>query len=139
MLHCTLEIGKAAVIREGTHVTIPVYGAMVPRVLRAAEEAAKEGIETEVIDLRSLVPLDEETLLQSVQKTGRMVVVHEAPRTGGFGGELAAIVAEKAILSLEAPILRVTGYDTPFPYTLEQEYLPSVDRIVDAVRETLEG
>ena len=86
-----------------------------------------------MIDLRTLVPFDEEAILASVKKTGRVVIVHEAPRTSGFGAELAATIAEKAILHLEAPILRVTGFDTPFPYTLEHEYLPDADRILDAV------
>jgi len=131
----TVELGKAKVVREGRHVTVPAYGAMVPKALEAAERAAGEGIEAEVLDLRTLLPLDEESLLASVRKTGRMVVVHEAPRTGGFGGELAAIVAEKALLHLEAPILRVTGYDTPFPYSLERVYLPSPERIFRAVLE----
>jgi 2-oxoisovalerate dehydrogenase E1 component beta subunit len=132
----TVEIGKAKVLREGRHVTVPAYGAMIPKVLKAAEKAAGDGIEVEVIDLRSLLPLDETALLDSVEKTGRVVLVHEAPRTGGYGGELAAIIAEKALLHLEAPILRVTGFDTPFPYTLEREYLPGPDRIHRAIVET---
>jgi pyruvate/2-oxoglutarate/acetoin dehydrogenase E1 component len=86
-----------------------------------------------VLDLRTLVPFDESAILASVKKTGRVVIAHEAPRTSGFGAEIAATIAEKAILSLEAPIVRVTGLDTPFPYTLESEYLPDADRILDAV------
>ena len=102
-------------------------------VLEAAEQGAAQDYDLEVIDLRTLLPFDIDTILTSVRKTGRVVVVHEAPRTCGFGAELAATIQEKAILSLEAPILRVTGFDTPFPYTLEHEYLPDANRILDAV------
>ncbi|RME48605.1 MAG: alpha-ketoacid dehydrogenase subunit beta, partial [Deltaproteobacteria bacterium] len=99
--------------------------------------AAGEGIDCEVIDLRTLLPFDLETILTSVEKTGRAVIVHEAPRTCGFGAELSAQIHERAILHLEAPVLRVTGYDTPFPHTLEHDYLPDVGRILAAVRKTM--
>jgi 2-oxoisovalerate dehydrogenase E1 component beta subunit len=109
------------------------WSAMVMTALDAAEKGAKRGFDLEVIDVRTLVPLDLDRILASVKKTGRVVIVHEAPRTSGFGAEVAAAIQEKAILHLEAPILRVTGFDTPFPYTLEWEYLPDADRVLDAV------
>jgi len=129
-----VPFGKARIVREGTDVTLFAYGAMVPPTAEAAEALAKDGISAEVIDLRSLVPLDEPAVIASVEKTGRAVIVHEAARFCGFGAELAAILAEKALYSLKAPIARVTGYDTPFPYALEHVYLPGADRIVAAAR-----
>lgn len=129
----TVEIGKAQVVRPGKDVTLLAWGAMVPVCMKAAELCEPRGADCEVIDLRTLVPLDEEAILSSVKKTGRVVIVHEAPRTSGFGGELAAILAEDAILHLEAPILRVTGFDTPFPYTLEHVYMPDAERVALAV------
>ncbi len=128
----TLPLGKAHVDRAGEHVTILTYGAVLHEARKAAELLAENDLSAELIDVRTLVPLDEETILASVGKTGRVVIVHEAPRTCGYGAELAALVAEKALLSLEAPILRVTGYDTPFPYTLEQQYLPDALKIFQA-------
>ena len=119
-----LPIGQAKVVREGAQVTVLAWSAMVHTALEAAQKGAEQGYDLEVIDLRTLVPFDIETILESVHKTGRVVVAHEAPRTSGFGAELAATIQEKAMLHLEAPILRVTGFDTPFPYTLEHEYLP---------------
>lgn len=133
----TTPIGSVRVAREGKDVTVVAYGAMLHEVLKAAEQAAEEGIAAEVIDLMTLVPLDEEPILESVAKTGRVVIVYEAPRTGGFGAEVAAIIAEKAILYLEAPIVRVGGFDTPFPYTLEHEYLPGAGRILNAVKKVV--
>jgi len=106
---------------------------MVYEALSAAEQVAKDGVDCEVIDLRTLWPLDLDTIVESVKKTGRLVVVHEAPRTGGFGGEIAATIAERAIDSLRAPILRVTGFDTPFPYTLEHVYMPDPKRTLAAI------
>src|SRR3569623_2778855 len=106
---------------------------MVHTCLEAAEQGAQIGYDQEVNDLRTLLPFDVEAILTSVQKTGRVGIVHEAPRTCGFGAELAATIQERAILHLEAPILRVPGFDTPFPYPLEHEYLPDADRILDAV------
>jgi len=133
----TIPLGEAKVVREATTgarpVTVLAWGAMVHTALEAGEQGAAQGYDLEVIDLRTLLPFDIDTILASVRKTGRVVVVHEAPRTCGFGAELAATIQEKAILSLEAPILRVTGFDTPFPYTLEHEYLPDANRILDAV------
>jgi len=129
----TIPIGEAKVVRPGGQVTILSWGAMVHTCLEAAEQGRAKGYDLEVIDLRTLLPFDIEAILTSVKKTGRVVIVHEAPRTCGFGAELAATIQERAILHLEAPILRVTGFDTPFPYTLEHEYLPDSDRILDAV------
>ena len=134
----TIPIGEAKVVRQSTsgsarQVTVIAWSAMVMTALDAAEKGAKRGFDLEVIDVRTLVPFDLERILASVKKTGRVVIVHEAPRTSGFGAELAATIQEKAILHLEAPILRVTGFDTPFPYTLEWEYLPDADRVLDAV------
>jgi len=129
----TIPLGEARIAREGRQVTVIAWSAMVHTALEAAEKGAARGFDLEVIDLRTLVPFDQERILASVKKTGRVVIVHEAPRTSGFGAELAATIQEKAILHLEAPILRVTGFDTPFPYTLEFEYLPDADRILDAV------
>jgi 2-oxoisovalerate dehydrogenase E1 component beta subunit len=131
----TIPLGEAKVVREGRQVTVLAWGAMVHTALEAAEQGAarSESLDLEVIDLRTLLPFDIDTILASVRKTGRVVVAHEAPRTCGFGAELAASIQERAILSLEAPILRVTGFDTPFPYTLEHEYLPDANRILDAV------
>jgi 2-oxoisovalerate dehydrogenase E1 component beta subunit len=129
-----LPIGKARVVREGSDCTIVTYGAMVARSLAAAARASDEGIEIEVLDLRSLVPLDLEALAGSVRRTGRAVVVHEAPLTAGFGAEVVARIVEDAFDYLEAPVLRVTGYDTPYPpATNESHYLPSVERILSAV------
>ena len=130
-----LPIGRARVVREGSDCTILSYGAMVARSLLAATRAADEhGVELEVIDLRSLVPLDLYLLAESVRRTGRAVVVHEAPMTAGFGAEVVARIVEDAFDFLEAPVLRVTGYDMPYPpATIEEHYVPSVDRILDAV------
>jgi pyruvate/2-oxoglutarate/acetoin dehydrogenase E1 component len=132
-----VPLGRARLAREGDDVTLVAYGAMVPLCERAAEELEGEA-SCEVLDLRSLRPLDEEALLASAAKTGRVVIVQEAPRTNGFAGELAAILAEKAILDLRGPVLRVTGFDVPYPYwKIEDAYMPSVERVVDAVRKLL--
>jgi pyruvate/2-oxoglutarate/acetoin dehydrogenase E1 component len=129
-----VPLGRARVAREGSDVTVIAYGAMVPVCLRAADELDGEA-SCEVVDIRSLRPLDEESILASVAKTGRVVIVHEAPRTVGFGAELAALIAEKAIYDLQGPVLRVTGYDVPYPYwTIEDSYVPSAERVADAVR-----
>ena len=130
-----VPLGKAKVVRSGSQVTVVTFGAMVEVVLKAAEAAAQKGIDTEVVDLRTLVPLDWETVETSVKKTGRILTVYEAPKTCGYGAEISALVAEKLILHLEAPILRVAGYDTPYPYALEELYLPTSDRILEAVEE----
>jgi pyruvate/2-oxoglutarate/acetoin dehydrogenase E1 component len=132
-----VPLGQARVARPGTDVTLVAYGAMVPVAERAANALAEEA-SVEVLDLRSLKPLDEDALLASVGKSGRVVVVQEAPRTCGFAAEVAAILAEKAILDLRGPVLRVTGYDVPYPYwQLEDLYMPSVARVVDAARRLL--
>ena len=134
-----VPLGRARIAREGSDVTVVAYGAMVPLAERAATELAGEATSIEVLDLRTLKPLDEDALLASVAKTGRAVVVQEAPRTCGYAAEIAAILAEKAILDLRGPILRVTGYDVPYPYwKLEDAYMPSVARVADAVRKLLE-
>ena len=133
----TTPISKAEVVREGTQCTIVAYGAMVPVALEAAKEAATREWSVEVVNLRTLVPLDADTVLESVRKTGRVVILHEAPRTCGFGAELAALVAEQALTSLQAPVLRVTGYDTPFPYTLEHAYLPDAARVTRAIEHVM--
>ena len=132
----TVELGKAAVTRPGKHVTIIAWGAMLYEALAAADEAAKQGVECEVLDLRTLWPVDIDAIVASVKKTGRVVVVHEAPKTCGFGAELVALINEKAFLHLEAPPVRVAGFDTPFPYSLEMEYLPLAHRILPAVLDT---
>src|SRR3989475_6025468 len=132
-----VPLGSARVARDGTDVTLVAYGAMVPLAERAAEALDGEA-SCEVLDLRTLKPLDEEALLASVRKTGKAVIVQEAPRTLGFAAEVAAVLAEKAILDLHGPVLRVTGYDVPYPYwQLEDLYMPSVDRVADAVRRLL--
>lgn len=132
----TVPIGKARVARAGRHVTVVTWGAMLYECLDAANQAAAQGIDCEVVDLRTLWPLDIDTVIESVKKTGRVVVVHEAPKSCGLGGEIVALVNEKAFLHLEAPPVRVTGFDTPFPYTLENEYLPLSNRILPALVET---
>lgn len=129
----TVEMGKANIVKPGNDVTVLCWGAMVPVALQAAELCVPRGADCEVIDLRSLVPLDEETILESCKKTGRVVIVQEAQRTCGFAAELSALIAEEAILYLEAPITRVTGLDTPFPYTLEHVYMPDAERVALAV------
>ena len=133
-----VPLGRARIAREGSDVTLVAYGSMVPLAERAAAELEAEA-SAEVLDLRSLKPLDEDALLRSAAKTGRVVVVQEAPRVCGFAAEVAAILAEKAILDLHGPVLRVTGYDTPYPYwQLEAAYMPSVTRVLDAARRLLE-
>lgn len=132
-----VELGKARVAREGTDVTLLCYGAMVPVCEKAADIAQEEhGRSCEIVDLRTLVPLDEATILESVKKTGRVVIVYEAPKTGGFGGELSAIIAEKAIEYMEGPIVRVAGFDTPFPYALEHLYMPDAKRVAAGIEKT---
>jgi 2-oxoisovalerate dehydrogenase E1 component beta subunit len=119
-------------------VTLLAWSGMVSIAEEAARQAAEANISVEVIDLRTLMPFDIDTILASVTKTGRCVIVHEAPRTCGFGAELIASIQERAMQHLEAPILRVTGLDTPFPYSLEHEYLPTAERVLGALRQTLE-
>jgi pyruvate dehydrogenase E1 component beta subunit len=134
----TVPLGEARLAREGTDVTLVAYGSMVPLCEQAVDGLDGEA-SVEVLDLRTLKPLDEDALLESAAKTGRVVIVQEAPRTAGFGAELAAILAEKAILDLRGPVIRVTGYDVPYPYwQIEDAYMPSVERVTDAVRKLLE-
>ncbi|MBK6691632.1 MAG: alpha-ketoacid dehydrogenase subunit beta [Myxococcales bacterium] len=132
----TTPLGKARVVREGADVTVIAWGAMLYEAIAAADEAAKKGIKAEILDLRTLWPVDIDTITESVKKTGRVVVVHEAPKTCGFGAELVALINERAFVHLEAPPVRVTGFDTPFPYTQELDYLPLAHRILPAIEET---
>lgn len=135
-----VPIGTARVERSGTDLTLVTWGAMMSEVRAAATTLEEEGVSVEVVDLRSLVPFDSDTVVESVDKTGRVVIVHEAPRTAGFGAEVAATVAERCLYSLEAPVRRVTGWDTVFPLKRsESQYLPGVDRIVRAARQTLDS
>jgi pyruvate dehydrogenase E1 component beta subunit len=135
--HFTVPLASARIARAGEQCTVLAYGAMVPIAVEAADQAAARGWSVEVVDLRTLTPLDTEAVLASVRKTGRVVVLHEAPRTCGFGAELAALIAEQALTSLQAPVLRVTGYDTPFPYTLEHTYLPDAPRALRAIEHVM--
>jgi pyruvate dehydrogenase E1 component beta subunit len=131
----TQPLDVAFILREGSDVTLIAWGAILKETLAAADTLAGEGIRAEVVDVATLKPYDERTILASVAKTGRCVIVHEAARTGGFGAEIAACIAERGLTSLLAPVARVTGYDTVIPLPrLEQHYMPSVDRIVAAVR-----
>jgi pyruvate dehydrogenase E1 component beta subunit len=136
----TVPLGEAAVRREGTDISVYTWGAMTRPTMEAAEELAEnEGIDCEVVDLRTLSPMDTDTILESFKKTGRAVVVHEAPKTGGLAGEITATIQEEALLYQEAPVNRVTGFDVPFPlYALEDYYLPEAARIADGIRETVE-
>jgi len=131
-----VPIGVARIHRPGTDVTVVTYGAMLYRAAEAAERLAEEGVELELIDLRSLRPLDIETIVESVKRTGRVLILHEAPRFGGFAGEITAQICEQAFEWLDAPVRRVTALDTPVPYSppLEEYYLPQVDDIVTAAR-----
>jgi 2-oxoisovalerate dehydrogenase E1 component beta subunit len=130
----TVPIGQAKVRRPGKDLSIFAWGYMVSVALEAATRAAKEkNVEAEVVDLRTLVPLDTPAILDSVKKTGRALILYEAPRTGGYGAEVSAIIAEKAIEYLRGPIVRVTGFDTPFPYTLEDVYMPNADRVLAGI------
>ncbi len=129
----TVPIGKANIAREGNDVVVFAYGAMLHVALEAAELAAAKGINVEVVDIRTIVPFDIETIINSVKKTGRVVILHEACKTCGFGAEIAAQIAERCILSLKAPILRVAGFDVPFPYVLEDEYMPNANRVLTAI------
>jgi pyruvate dehydrogenase E1 component beta subunit len=135
----TVPIGEAAVRREGADVTVVSWGAMMQPTLEAAENLAEEGIDAEVIDLRSISPFDRETLVDSIKKTGRACVVHEAPKSGGFAAEVIASVQEQAIVYLEAPIERVTGFDVPIPMLAREDlYLPNPPRIEEGVKSVVE-
>ncbi|GAB3562055.1 alpha-ketoacid dehydrogenase subunit beta [Amycolatopsis endophytica] len=134
-----MPVGTSRVVRPGKHATLVAWGAMVSRCLRAAELAAEDGVELEVLDLRWLKPIDADGLAASVARTRRAVVVHEAPLTAGLGAEVSALVTERCFGELRAPVQRVTGYDVPYPSgALEDEYLPGIDRILTAVQTTLE-
>jgi 2-oxoisovalerate dehydrogenase E1 component beta subunit len=134
--HYTVPLGKAAVVREGSAVTLIAYGTMVHVAKAAAEDS---GIDAEVIDVRTIVPLDIDTIANSVKKTGRCVILHEATRTSGFGAEIAAQVQETCFYHLEAPIERVTGWDTPYPHAFEWQYFPGPARVIDAMRRVTEA
>ena len=134
--HYTVPLGRAALRREGAAVTVLAYGTMVHVAEAAAEET---GVDAEILDLRSLVPLDVDAIERSVKKTGRCVVLHEATRTSGFGAELSAQVQERCFYHLEAPIMRVTGWDTPYPHAQEWDYFPGPDRVGRALRAVLEA
>lgn len=135
----TVEIGKARIETEGTDVSIITWGAMTHEVREAVEALAADGISAEMIDLRTLRPLDEDTIIESVQKTGRAVVVQEAPKTAGFGAEIAALIGERALYSLQAPVERVAGWDTTIPLKkAEHRYMPTTEAIVAAARRTLD-
>ncbi len=132
----TVPLSEGKIVREGDHVTVVAWGAMLYEALTAAEQAAEQGIQCEVIDPRTLWPMDIEMIARSVEKTGRIVVVHEAPKACGLGAEILQSVCEKSFVHLLAPPARVTGFDTPFPYTLENEYLPLAHRILPKLVET---
>jgi len=132
--HFTVPLGKAAIAREGAAATIITYGTMVHVALTAVAET---GIDAEIIDLRSIVPLDIDAVVASVDKTGRCVIVHEATRFGGFGGEVSALIQERCFYRLEAPITRVAGFDTPYPHAFEWDYFPGPDRVAKALRGVL--
>lgn len=131
-----VPLGKAAIRREGRAVTVLAYGTMVHVATAAVEEA---GIDAEIVDLRTLIPVDIETIEASVRKTGRCVIVHEATRTSGFGAELAALVQERCFFHLEAPVERVTGWDTPYPHAQEWDYFPGPDRVKRGLKAVLEA
>ncbi|TCS95982.1 alpha-ketoacid dehydrogenase subunit beta [Hazenella coriacea] len=133
-----VPLGKARQVREGDDLTLIAWGAMVPEAEEAAKKLEQQGITCDLLDLRSLYPLDEEAIIQSVKKTGRVVIVHEAPKTAGLAAELTALINERAFLYLEAPITRVTGYDAPVPmYALEDHFRPDVDRISEAIQQVV--
>jgi pyruvate dehydrogenase E1 component beta subunit len=134
-----LPLDVCYTLREGSDITLVTWGAMIHETRLAADHLFEQGISAEIIDVATLKPLDMKTILQSVEKTGRCVIIHEAARTAGFGAEIAAQLAEKGLLNLLAPVQRVTGYDTVMPlFRLEQHYLPNVTRILKAIKSTLE-
>jgi pyruvate dehydrogenase E1 component beta subunit len=135
----TVPIGEAAVRREGSDISVFTWGAMTRPTMEAAENLAEEGIDAEVVDLRTVSPLDRDTIVESFKKTGRAAVVHEAPKTGGLAGEITATLQEEALLYQEAPVERITGFDTPFPlYALEDYYLPNATRVAEGIRNAVE-
>lgn len=135
-----LPLDTCFLCRQGSDVTLVAWGAMIPETMLAAEALEREGVDAEVIDVATIKPLDTESILASVEKTGRCAIIHEAPRTAGFGAEIAAQLAERGLYSLQAPVRRVTAYDIVTPLArLEKQYLPGVERITQAVRELMEG
>jgi pyruvate dehydrogenase E1 component beta subunit len=138
--HYAIPLGKAKIVQEGTDVSVFAYGAMVPVAVEAAKKAQQEqGIRAEIIDLRTVWPLDEEAIVTSVEKTGRVVIVHEAPRAGGVGAEIVSIINERCLYSLLKPIERVTGYDTPYPVPGQEDYyVPSPAKVLDALKRVME-
>jgi len=132
-----VPLGKARVAREGTDVSLFAYGSMVHECLKAAKQVEERGIQAEVIDMRTLLPFDIEAVMASIQKTGRAVIVYEAPKTCGFGAEIAAQIAERALDFLHAPVVRVAGPDTPVPFALEREYLPDAPRILKGIERVM--
>ncbi len=132
-----VPLEKAALIREGEHATVIAWGAMLHEAREAVEQAAGGGIRCDLLDLRTLWPLDIDAVIASAQKTGRVVVVHEAARTCGLGAEISSLIQERAFVHLEAPVKRVTGWDTPFPYTLDDEYLPRAPRILQGIQDVV--
>ncbi len=134
-----LPLDECYILREGNDVTLVTWGAMTFETMKAAEQMSRSGVSCELIDLATISPIDDETILESVEKTGRLVIIHEAARTCGIGAEIAAIVAEKGMYDLKGPVRRVTGYDVVMPlFRREMDYMPSVKKITDAIRETLE-
>ncbi|MGA9290528.1 MAG: transketolase C-terminal domain-containing protein, partial [Anaerobacillus sp.] len=134
----TIPLGKASRRRDGDDVSIFAWGAMVNVAEKAAERAASSGIECDVIDLRTLYPLDKEMIAESVQKTGRAIIIHEAPSSGGVGSEVMSIINDTSFLFMKAPVKKVTGYDTPVPlFTLEDDYLPDDKKVMRAIEETV--
>ena len=131
-----VPLSKGRIVREGTDCTVIAYGSMVGICEKAADEASSFGKSIEIVDPRTLVPLDEQIILDSVKKTGRCVVVYEAPKTCGYGSEIAALIAEQVIEYMEGPVVRVAGFDTPFPYALENLYMPDVRRILKGIQKS---
>ncbi len=135
----TVPVGKAKILKEGSDITIISYGYMIHECKKAVEEIEKEGISCELIDLRTIIPFDGEAILNSVARTGRLMIVIEAPKINSFASEISAFIAERAIYYLDAPVIRVTGWDTPFPYALEHLYMPNIKRIKKAAKKLMEG
>ena len=134
----TIELGKAEVVQEGKDVTVLAWGAQMEIIAAAAEKAKEQGISVELIDLRSILPWDVDTVAESVKKTGRLVVSHEAPITNGFGAEIVATIQQQCFLYLESPITRVCGLDTPYPLALEKEYIPDALKVFEAIKNAVE-
>jgi 2-oxoisovalerate dehydrogenase E1 component beta subunit len=133
-----VPLGVGRIVRPGSDVTLVTWGGMVPVAEKTAADAASEGVDVEIIDPRTLWPLDIAMIEASVKRTGRAVVLHEAPRTCGFGAEISALIQERCFLHLKAPVARVTGFDTPFPYALEKSYLPDPERTLRAIRASMD-